>query len=245
MLKRVLFRAAAVVAVLALGGSAKADFIIDNFVTPNPATQFSLAAGAGSTFGPSVTALPGGVTRSLTVTQTVAGSSQAAQTTGYIGTDSVGGPALTLNTNTGTTANALVSYVYSTAQNLSAGGTSLQFSFSFADLNTPYSVRITDSSNNTSTQSGIASSGAGIYSFSTGSFAGVNLSAVTGVLLSLNRNLTTGTGDVVSADIKLADVRVLTPTVNPPSVPAPPAAVLVLAALPVLGLARARRLLPV
>ena len=139
-----------------------------------------------------------------------------------------------------------LTYTYGSAQNLSAGGTSLQFSFLSSDLNVPFSVRITDSANNTSTQSGVASTGAGTYAFSTGSFAGVNLSAVTSVILSLNRNLTTGTGDVASADFALSDVRVLTPTPPPPpAVPAPPAAVLVLAAMPLLGLARARRNLPV
>ncbi len=240
MLKRVLFRAAALVAVLALGGSAKADFVIDDFTVPNPNTGFIAVPTLGTTGRVDVLASLGTPTRTLTVTETSnpgnAGFSQ------YRVGNTVSGGRLTLGT-VDSTANILANYSYSSAQNLSAGGTSIQFTFATADFGVPYSIQLGDGTN-TATQSGTTSTGAGVYSFSTGSFAGVNLSAITSVVLSLNRNLQTGGGDVVSADFSLSDVRVLTPTAPPP-VPAPPAAVLVLAALPVLGLARARRLLPV
>ena len=245
MLNRVLFRAAAVAVALALGGSAKADFVVDDFSAPNPSTGFvSLPGAIGSVVrGPEGTG-SAGVSRTLTVNQTVNSLGASGATQYLIGTTPVGGR-LAIATAPSATANASLLYSYATAQNLAAGGTSLQFTFATADFAVPYSVRITDSTGATSTQSGSTATGAGVYSFSTGSFTGVNLGSVTSVLLSLNRNLQTGGGDVVSADFSLSDVRVLTPTVNPPAVPAPPAAVLVLAALPLLGLARARRNLPV
>ncbi len=237
MFKRVLFRTAAVVAVLALGGSAKADFVIDNFTTPVASTGFVTVASLGTATRTDSLPNLGAPTRTLTITET-ARSTNAAESRYQVGDGT-----LTLST-VNSTANINAQYVYGAAQNLSAGGTSVQFTFLTADFGVPYSIRLGDGAN-TSTQSGTTTTGAGVYSFSTGSFAGINLSAITSIVLSLNRNLQTGGGDVVSADFSLSDVRVLTPTVNPPAVPAPPAAVLLLAALPALGLARVRRLLPV
>ncbi len=244
MLNRVLLRAAAVAVALVLGGSAKADFVVDDFTTPNPSTGLVPLPAASPTSvvrGPEPSGT--GASRTLTITQTANGLGSAGATQYLVGNTGVGGR-LALATAPLATANIQAQYTYAAAQNLSAGGTSLQFTFASADFGVPYSVRISDGTN-TATQSGTTSTGAGVYSFSTGSFAGVNLNAVTGILLSLNRNLQTGSGDVVSADFSLSDVRVLTPNVVPPAVPAPPAAVLVLAALPLLGLARARRNLPV
>jgi hypothetical protein len=184
------------------------------------------------------------VSRTLTVTQTANGLGSSGATQYLVGTTPVGGR-LALATAPLATANIQALYSYGTAQNLAAGGTSLQFTFASADFGVPYSVQLSDGTN-TATQSGTTATGPGVYSFSTGSFGGVDLTAVTSILLSLNRNLQVGpASDVVSADFSLSDVRVLTPVVPPPAVPAPPAAVLVLAALPVLGLARARRNLPV
>lgn len=250
MLKRVLFRAAALVAAMALGGSARADFVIDDFTTPNPNTGLvAVSPLSASTRIDNLTS-QGTPTRSLTVSETANGLGTAGATSYLVGNTPAGGR-LALATAPLTTANIQAQYTYASGQNLAAGGTSIQFTFASADFGVPYSIQLTDSNNITATQSGTTTTGGGVYAFSTDSFlntptgpTGLNLNAITSIILSLNRNLQTGGGDVSSADFTLSDVRVLTPTAPPP-VPAPPAAVLVLAALPVLGLARARRLLPV
>ena len=120
MLKRVLFRAAAVVAVLALGGSAKADFIIDNFAIPNPSTGFVTLPTLGTGSRSDVLTSAGTPTRALTFTETAnaGGNSQY-----RVGTVS-GLGRLSLFT-ADTTANALATYAYSSAQNLGAGRTEL------------------------------------------------------------------------------------------------------------------------
>jgi hypothetical protein len=242
MLKRVLFRATALVAVLALGGSAKADFIIDDFSVPDSASAYNQLIGQStSMFSATDTSAPG-VTRTSTATVTadILGGGTARVRLGQF----TGGNRFSLSTDDGLTATATLNYSYAAPQDLAAGGTSVQFTFASADLGVPYSIQLTDGTN-TATQSGTTTTGAGTYSFSTASFGGVDLTAVTGVTLSLNQTQSGGgPASVVSADFSLTDVRVLTPTAAP-VIPAPPAAVLVLAALPVLGLARARRMLPV
>ena len=252
MLKRVLFRAAAVVAALGLGaGSAKADFIIDDFLNPNPTTGFVTVTGQP---GNQVTRTDnltsqGTPTRVLTVTETNNGGGNTQFRVGQV---APGAGRLTLGT-VDSTANIQAQYTYGSGQNLSAGGTSLQFTFATADFGVPYSVQLTSGSGAsavTATQSGTTTTGAGVYAFDTSAFtgAGFDLTNITGVLLSLNLNLSgsSTTPPVTSADFSLSDVRVLTPDAPPPpAVPAPPAAVLLLAAVPLLGLARARRILPV
>lgn len=236
MLKRAIFGAAVAATIAWGGGAARADLVIDDFTIPNPTPGFVLVPTLGVSTASA--ALPGGVTRTLTVTETA--NLGGGETRYRVGTVPGVGGRLTLTTGD-TTANIRAAYTYSTAQNLSALGTSLQFTFATADFGVPYSVQVSDGTN-TATQSGTTFSGPGAYSFSIGSFGGgVNLSAITSIVLSLNRNLSTGTGDVTSADFSLSAVEVLGPTGPPPVVPAPPAAVLALAALPLLGLARVRR----
>ena len=100
----------AVVAVAALAlsvATAKADIIIDDFSTPNPAAGYSLAAPVGSTFS----RIDGN--RTLTVTQTQNDFGLSGSTSGLIGTTLVGGRYV-LNTSTGTTAHSSLLYSYGT-----------------------------------------------------------------------------------------------------------------------------------
>ena len=237
MLKRVLLKSVvAVAAVLFTGTIAKADFVIDTFTTPNPATQYSLGAAVGATYSQS-NSLPGGITRQLVVTQTANINGFAGSTTGFIGTV-VSGGRFALSTNAGATAWASLLYTYSTAQNLSVGGTAVLFTIASADLNTPFSVKISDGSV-TKTQVGVVtSSSIGTLALPLSGFAGDGFDAshVVSVELQLNRNAVTG-ASTPEADVTLSDVRITTP----PAVPAPPAAFLLLAAAPVIGFVRFAR----
>ena len=97
MLKRVLYRAAAVTAALVLGGSAKADFVIDDFSSP-AAVSYSLAGPAGSTYVNNATTTATGVGRGVTVTQTVNATGFAGQTSGFFGSGAANGPQFNLGT---------------------------------------------------------------------------------------------------------------------------------------------------
>jgi hypothetical protein len=260
MSTRVLFRVTAAAVALTMGGAAKADFIIDDFGQPTFTGLVGLTGNGAQSGGrtDSYSTTVGNVTRVLTVNQTqnVLGDGATQFGIGSIGTGGIFTLATANGTSqaTATTANVTLSYTYTTAQNLSAGGTFIQFTFTGADLNTPYSVTIGDD-DDTSTVGGVATNGAGVYTIDLSAFSGVDLTDVSSILLSLNADLSGSNSPVASADFTLSDVRVLAPDAPPPPppgpgpgpgpvIPAPPAAVLVLAALPLLGLARARRILP-
>ena len=233
MLKRVMRVAAVAFAVVATTSAARADFVIDDFNTPTSPLQYSLAGAVGSTFTDSTTLSPG-LVRDLTVTQETNPSGLGNKTNGTIG-----GGAFDLATAANTTSFASLLYTYSTAQNLSAGGTAVQFTFGFADLNTPFSVRIKDSSGASANRTGtVTNATAGTFTLDLNGF-GVDLASVSSIELLLNRNVNTG-ASTTSADLTLTDVRITTPPVTdlPPAVPAPPALALFAAALPALGLAR-------
>jgi hypothetical protein len=220
----------AVVAVALLAGAAapaRADFVLDDFTTPNPATSFiPLGGTVGATT--SRTDIFGGITRDILVTQTANSLGTAGGSQYLVGTTNVGGR-LALATAPYATANVSVNYAYASPQNLSAGGTALQMHFDFADFGVPFSVAISDGTH-TSTQSGSATSGSGIYSLNMSSFSGVDLTHVSNIDLLLNG----GSSPVTSADFALSEVVITTPT----PVPAPPAALLAMAALPVLSVRR-------
>jgi len=146
-----------------------------------------------------------------------------------------------LSTATGATAFTSLEYTYTTPQNFSAGGTTLRFTFLGADLNVPFTAIIGDGTTSASVV-GVATAGPGVYTLPMSNFSGVNLLNVTSVTLVLNQDTTTEDSvstAVKSADITLTDVRVTTP--DQPAVPAPPAALLLLAAAPILGIARTLR----
>ena len=227
-------RAIVAVAVLALSvATAKADIIIDDFSSPNPAVGYSLASPVGTTFS----RVDGN--RTLTVTQTQNDFGLTGSTSGLIGTTLLGGRYV-LNTSTGTTAHSNLLYSYGTALNLSSNGTILKFSFTSTDLNVPFSVILGDGTN-TSTQVGLVTLPTNL-TFNLAGFSGVNLSTISSIELVLNQNVLTG-ASTGSADFSIADVKVTTPDAPPPTngVPAPAGVLLALAALPVLGLRRALR----
>ena len=215
---------------------AKADFVIDTFNSPNPATPYSLAGPVGSTYS-QLDALAGGISRQLVVTQTANTFLAAGSTSGFIGNTVVGGR-YALSTNAGATAWASLLYTYASPQNLSVGGTAVQFTFASADLNTPFSVKISDGTV-TKTQVGVVtSSSIGVFHLPLSGFSGDGFDAshVVSIELQLNRNAVTGES-TPEADLTLSDVRVTTPA----AVPAPPAVILLLAAAPVVGLVRFAR----
>jgi len=225
----------AVVAVALLAGAAapgRADFVFDDFSSPNPGTVYT---GPGS-FGP--TALGGGWSRSVAITQTGGPSTGVS---GMIGTDPRTpslGTVFELSTTAASTAFARIDYTHGSPVNWGASGqnvTGITTAFTFADLSVPYSVILTDSANHTSTFTGTVT-GAGSYTAAISDFTGsADLSAIAGVSILLNKNVNTS-GSTTSADFVFDDV---TATASP--VPAPPAALLALAALPVLGLRRVLR----
>jgi hypothetical protein len=240
MLKIVLKSMIAVVAAVVSGSIAKADFVIDSFVVPNPAVVYSLGTAAGSTYTATDT-VSAGVSRNITVTQT--GTTLfSGSTNGVYGTTGAGG-LFQLNTaNISTSASyASLKYTYATAQNLAAGGTSLQFTFFPLTTTAPFSVRLSNGVT-TSTLTGTVIGGPTSTTFTlpiAGFGSASYLSSITSVELFLNRDVVAGTS-IPDADITVTDVRVLTPNTDP-VVPAPAGLVLLLAAAPALGIARLRR----
>ena len=101
-----------------------------------------MGAAVGATYTQS-NSLPGGITRQLVVTQTANINGFAGASSGFIGTVASGGR-FALSTNAGATAWASLLYTYATAQNLSVGGTAVLFTIASADLNTPFSVTLSD-----------------------------------------------------------------------------------------------------
>lgn len=222
-------RAVVALAALALGtvGQAKADIVIDDFTTPDPGVAYSLGAAVPSVY----TQVDGN--RTLTVTQTQNSFALANQTSGVIGNTALGGR-FVLNTTTGTTAYASLAYTYA-GLDLSAGGTILNFSFTSTDLGVPFSVIVGDGTTS-ATQVGLVTTPTNL-SFDLTGFAGVNLAGVTQIELVLNQNVNTLVS-TASADFSIANVTITEPPPPTTDVPAPPAVLLALAALPVLGLRR-------
>lgn len=216
----------AVVVGLAVANPARADIVIDNFAGPNPGVVFALDAPVGSTFNRT------DGNRTLLVTQTQNSFGLPSSTNGIIGQTGVGGR-FVLNTNTGTTAYASLSYSYASPLNLMAGGTILNFAFTSTDLNVPFSVTIGDGTS-TSTQVGLVTSPTNL-SFDLSSFGGVNLDSVSSIKFDLNLNTLTN-ASTTSADFSVANITITTPNVA--AVPAPPAFALLLAAAPVVALRR-------
>ncbi|MGL6075417.1 MAG: hypothetical protein ACRC8S_14775 [Fimbriiglobus sp.] len=244
MLKLVLKSFLAVVAVALSTTAAKADFVIDDFTSPNPPTLYSLAA-AASTY--TATDFVGAATRNISVTQTINTGTPGA-TNGYFGVHPVNGPSFNLATqNIGLNAPyATLAYSYSTPQNLSLSGTSIKFTFNPLNTAIPFSVRISDGTN-TSFQVGTVMTGQPTTTFTLpmSGFTNVSLSAVNLIELHINYDLSVNGGSQFDADVTLKDFRVTTPLPqdpgNNPAVPAPAGLVLLLAAAPVLGLRRLRR----
>jgi hypothetical protein len=239
MLNRIWKTALAVVTTVVTGSAAKADFVIDTFTNPNPAQTYTLGNTNGSTYSSGPSVLPSGVSRTVTVRQ-VGAVTIAAQ--GFFGTSAIDGAAFQLNTsnsNSGSATYAQLHYGYGAAQNLQVGGPVLRFSFDALQTPTPFSVVLSDGVTS-STQTGLVAVSGTTTNFSIplSNFSGTNLSAITSIDLFVNRNVSTNSS-APDADVTLRDVRVSQDVPPPPaSVPAPPVAVLLLAAAPALGLVR-------
>lgn len=230
-------RAAIAVAALVLGaaGQAKADILIDDYSQPTPAAGYAIGPDANPTT--IVTDLGGGTTRTVTLTVT----NPAIPGTNAL-TGSVGDGLFSASFNVFSAGTVSIAYSFATAlnfiPNVADGGTpgSLQFlgagdSGFAADI--PVAITVTTA---------------------TGNLTGLTTLPLTTDFSPVDLPLSglTGTGDLTqvngvtldftagqAADLIFDSLNVTTPDAPPPAdVPAPPAVLLALAALPVLGLRR-------
>jgi hypothetical protein len=228
-------RAVVAVATMAFGmvGSAKADFVLDDFSNPLPASTYSITSAANNPYtSPGVDL--GGVTRTAVVTAISGLGGPSSSASGFIGQGF-----FELSTTAAVTATAQVTYSYAAPQDYTAlGVTGMTFSFAFSDLNVPFSVVLTDSTGGASTFTTTAATGPGSYEALLSNFTGTaNLASITGVDVFLNQNTITGANST-SADFLLDEITVQNTPPVVPAVPAPPAIILALAAVPVLGARR-------
>jgi len=230
LIRRLGLSVAALAAVALTTSVARADIEIDNFSAPDPRVLYSIGPDAN----PFVlnTDLGGGLSRTVTMTVTSAVGSNSL--VGQVGTGPSGG-FLTASFDVASQGTANIVYSYTTAQNFNPTGTPGSLLFRAAGDNgfgpdIPLNITVTTATGNlefhgflpltpTVTDLDLA--------FSTFTGPG-DLTQVTGVTI----NMTGGQ----AADLLIDSIGVRTPP--PPSVPAPPAAFLALAAVPALGLWR-------
>jgi hypothetical protein len=226
---------AAVVAVIGAAAPARADFVLDDFSLPTSPTFYSITSTDSNPYTSPTTTVAAGLDRFAVVT-VISGVGP------FSATGQLGGGVFEMSTPAASTATTQMNYTYATATDYAAiGATSLSIKFTFADLNTPFSVLVTDDGGNTSQITGVANVGAGTYVNSFASFTGTaDFSQVKTIDVFFNQNIDTGTS-TTSADIIVDEITIQNePPAPPPAVPAPPAVLLALAAVPVLG---ARKLL--
>lgn len=229
-------------AVTLFGVAARADIQIDSFTQPNPAAEYSLGTGAPAEFTRTEGIAPtNGVatTRTLLVRQIANnGTGGSTPTEGRIGL-TPGGPRFVMDVNTGATSFASLTYNYGSDLDISTG-TDLQFTITFLDQEAPFALRITDAAGDSFTVSELApqTQTGSTFNIGLGAFTanGVDLSQVRSIQILLNNNGGEG-GSIESVDVSLTDITVLAP-LPPAPVPAPPAVVLLLAAVPALGAVR-------
>ena len=223
-------------------GAARADFVIDTFTLPTPRVTYALDAAATSSFSRSDTLNDGtsDITRTLLVSQTENRDGAAGAASGNIGKSSSGpGGQFVLSTDAGTTANALLTYSYTAPRNLTGLGSDIRFTIVDTDLNTPFSVRVSDGTTSATVTRVVQATNPETVVLPIGAFAGINLANITKIELLLNGDLATVNplAPTRSADLTISDVRITT-VAPPPPVPAPAALALFVAAVPVLGVAR-------
>jgi hypothetical protein len=226
-------RVAAVVAAIVFGtiNTAKADILIDDFSLPTPFVQTFL--NGTTTTGSVVTSLPGSV---RTISYTLLNPSASSSVVGTVSDNGV------LNVDVGTTTGATInaSYAFSSTQNfipnVPAGGMigDLMFSgFSQTAIGgaaTTYTLTVNTTTGDLST-SGSLNATLTTQLLSLSSLTGTgDLAAVSGISLTLNAGR--------AADLQIDQLSVTTPPAPNNAIPAPPAVLLALAAIPVLGLRR-------
>lgn len=230
-------RAALALAAVVLGavGQAKADILIDDYSQPSPSSGYAITPDANPTI--ITTDLGGGTTRSITLTVT----NPAVPGTNAL-TGSVGDGLFSASFNVFSSGTVSIAYTFATAldfiPNVPAGGSpgSLQFlgagDSGFA-VDIPVTITIATATGNlTGTTTLPLSSTFSPVDLPLDGLTGAgDLAQVNGVTL----DFTAGQ----AADLIFDSLNVTTPDAPPPAdVPAPPAALLALAALPVLGLRR-------
>lgn len=229
MFLRSLFRVSlAIAAASALVSPARADILIDDFSNPSPAVVYSIAPDANPTV--IVNDLGGGITRTITLSVT----SPVSPSTGALG-GFVGDGFFSASFDVFSSGTAQIAYTFDTAQNFVVDADPsnppgvLQFS-GFGDSGFAADIPLTF---DIATATGTLSYNGTLPLEAFPSQVEVPLADLTGT-----GDLTQVTGLTVTitggqaADLVFDSLNVTTP------IPAPPAALLALAALPVLGLRR-------
>jgi hypothetical protein len=244
-----LWRTFLAVTALTLGVSTtRADVVIDDFSVQNPGVVFNLAAPVGSTFS-ATDSLAGGMTRSVLVTQTANVSSPliGSQTQVQLGFQSIPGPTVanvngfSMSTTVNATANGVLTYSYASPLSLTMNGiNAIAFTATQSDLFVPYSLTLTGTAGST-TFTGVVPAANVSFPTTVTNAISTSLVASLGDLSSVTLTINQGAGTVQSADLAIADFRLVgTPPQQDPVVPAPPALFLMLAALPALGFRKVR-----
>ena len=223
--------ALAACAVLGLGASARADIILDDFSNPSTGAQFVIANSNNNPYT-LTTNLSGGTVRTATFTVT---SPTPAGPFSLLGI--VGGGTVDMFFDSTSSGNAVIAYALGTPLDFSAlsGSTgairlTTQSAASLGNPNVAYTLNLLTATG-TLTGSGSFLNSAGFIdqNIALSSLTGSgNLSQVTGLTLTINAQ----TAD----DFRLDKIALSEPVVV--QTPAPPAALLALAALPVFGLRR-------
>ena len=223
--------ALAACAVFGLGASARADIILDDFSNPSTGAQFVIANSNNNPYT-LTTNLSGGTVRTATFTVT---SPTPAGPFSLLGI--VGGGTVDMFFDATSSGNAVISYTFGTPLDFStlSGSTgsvrlTTQSAASFGNPNVAYTLNLLTATG-TLTGSGSFLNSAGFIdqNIALSSLTGSgNPSQVTGLTLTINAQ----TAD----DFRLDKIALSQPVVV--QTPAPPAALLALAALPVFGLRR-------
>lgn len=230
---RVLFKSVvATMAVALTGTAARADILIDDFSSPNPSTVFGIGPGPNPLVITTPVATVGNPTRTVTMTVTAPNPVSTGSLNGRIGEG-----AFNANYAFGASGTIRIAYSYASAvnfvPNMSAGGSMGDLLFVGSGdegraANIPLAVTIATATGDL-TYTGTLPTNTDLTVIPLNSLSGTgNLAQVNGVTI-----------DITAGDA--ADLFVDSIGVTTPAVPAPPAAVLALAAVPALGLLRAAR----
>ena len=231
---------AAVVAAFGMAGTSRADFVIDDFSVPSPASFYVIDLLNGNPFN-RTDAIDHGLTRDVNVNVVTPSPTNPNSASGFIGTRPSGtpsGPLFSMDSDNSSTVVSTLSYTgfagalanFSMVNAIKLGFLNLDSGNNATT--TPISIELITGAG-TLSFSGFASDSNTPFTFAAylDSFTGTgDLSNVTGLNVTIN-------GDENSrqaADFVLDNV-----SVSP--VPAPPAAVLGLMALPILGFYRRRQ----
>lgn len=239
-LPRLVVAVAAVAGFLAQAPRASADYILDNFSSPNPGDyyQISLVNGVGPYTSPTTT-VSAGVTRTVQVSV----STTPINNNSVSGT--IGGGTFTMDTDNSSKATSQITYSLTGAASNLSGATGLSLQFANLDAGTtattiPVSVAV-NTATGTRTFTGTITESATAFTqtFAFSSFSGSgDLGQVNSIVFTLNNTANSRT----AVDFAMTGVTVNTPN----AVPAPPGLLLAgIGGLALLGRARLARKKPV